>query len=139
MDVRYFHSFGDLIRDLRTERKMSQRGLAKVLEISAGYVGQWELGLSQPAPSMVDKICTTFELGDREYVQRLAYAARAPDWLKDSILHYRAEGAVPTKLSSIERRMLLMIRQLATPEQARLAEKIEGWVEAVTEKTPTSS
>ena len=139
MDVRYFHSFGDLIREIRAKRKMSQRGLAKMLEISAGYVGQWELGLSQPAPAMVDKICVAFELNDGEYVQRLAFASRAPEWLRDSILHYRTDGVAPTKLSATERRMLLLIRQLADSEQQRLAEKMEGWVEAVSEKPSASS
>ena len=52
MDVRYFHSFAELIREVRATRRLSQRGLAKLLGISAGYVGQWELGLSQPAPEM---------------------------------------------------------------------------------------
>ena len=139
MDVRYFHSFAELIRELRASRRGSQRGLAKLLGISAGYVGQWELGLSQPAPEMVDKLCETFELQDRDYVQRLAYACRAPEWLRDSIIHYTAEGEPPTKLSGVERRMLMSIRQLAGPEQQKLAEKIEGWVEAVTENGASSN
>ncbi len=62
MDVRYFHSFAELIRELRATRHVSQRGLAKMLAVSAGYVGQWELGLSQPAPEMVDKLCEVFNL-----------------------------------------------------------------------------
>ena len=138
MDVRYFHSFADLIRELRSERRVSQRGLAKLLGISAGYVGQWELGLSQPAPDMVNKICETFELEDKDYVQRLAFASRAPDWLRESIIHYKAEGEPPTKLSAVERRMLMSIRQLAPTDQQKLAEKIEGWVEAMRERSGSS-
>ena len=138
MDVRYFHSFADLIREVRATRRLSQRGLAKLLGISAGYVGQWELGLSQPAPEMVNKLCEAFELTDQDYVQRLVYASRAPAWLRDSIIHYRAEGEPPTKLSGVERRILLAIRQLAAPEQQKLAEKIEGWVEAVTDGTTST-
>jgi transcriptional regulator with XRE-family HTH domain len=134
MDVRYFHSFAELIRELRATRHVSQRGLAKMLAVSAGYVGQWELGLSQPAPEMVDKLCEVFNLQDRDYVQRLAYACRAPEWLRDSIIHYRPAGEAPTKLSGVERRMLTSIRQLEATEKQRLAEKIEGWVEAVTEE-----
>ena len=133
MDVRYFHSFAELIRELRASSHVSQRGLAKMLAISAGYVGQWELGLSQPAPEMVDKLCEVFNLQDRDYVQRLAYACRAPERLRDSIIHYRPAGEAPTKLSGVERRMLILIRQLEATEKQRLAEKIEGWVEAVTE------
>ena len=138
MDVRYFHSFAELIREVRATRRLSQRGLAKLLGISAGYVGQWELGLSQPAPEMVKKLCEAFELKDAEYVQRLAYASRAPEWLRESIIHYRAEGEPPTKLSGVERRMLMSIRQLAAPEQRKLAEKIEGWVEAVTDSASST-
>ncbi len=139
MDVRYFHSFAELVRELRASRRVSQRGLAKMLAISAGYVGQWELGLSQPAPEMVDKLCEVFELQDRDYVQRLAYACRAPEWLRESIIHYRAEGDPPTKLSGVERRMLSSIRQLESKEQQRLAEKIEGWVEALADRGTTPS
>ena len=48
MDVRLFHAFSDLVKSLREQSRLSQRDFAKKLKISSGYVGQWEMGISQP-------------------------------------------------------------------------------------------
>ncbi|MEZ4270989.1 MAG: helix-turn-helix transcriptional regulator [Myxococcota bacterium] len=88
MEVRHYQRFSDLVRALRRQHRLSQRALAKALSVSPGYIGQWELRLSQPSPEITVKLCRTFKIVDVEYVQRLAYASRAPDWLVDSIVRY---------------------------------------------------
>jgi transcriptional regulator with XRE-family HTH domain len=131
MDVRLFEHFADLIRALRREHRMSQRELARALSVSPGYIGQWELHLSQPSPEVTLEICRIFAIDDVEYVQRLAFAQRAPHWLRESIIRYRREPGEPVALTAVEARVLAALRQLSPQEAERLVERIEGWVEAV--------
>ena len=132
MDVRLFHSFPDLVKSLRERSRLSQRDFAKSLKVSSGYVGQWEMGISQPAEEMIEKLCVEFEITDVEYVKRLAFAQRSPKWLRESIVHYRREGDGPQMLSAVERRMLECVRRLDPKEQERLVDRVAGWVDALT-------
>ena len=132
MDVRLFHAFSDLVKNLREQSRLSQRDFAKKLKVSSGYVGQWEMGISQPADEMLEKLCAEFKIEDVEYVKRLAFAQRAPGWLRESIVHYRREGEEPQILSDVERRILESVRRLDAKEQDRLVDRISGWVDALT-------
>ena len=134
MDVRHYQRFGELIKALRREHRLSQRALARALSVSAGYVGQWELGLSQPSVSVAAKICSTFNIDDVEYVNRLAYAARAPEWLRESIVRYRADNPGTAAMSPAEHRILDQVRRLPEEERLRLADRVSGWVEAMLEQ-----
>ena len=100
--------------------------------MSSGYVGQWELRLSQPSSDVVERLCRLFDIEDVEYVQRLAYAERAPEWLHESIIRYERDPARAEPLSVIERRVLDALRRLDRSQAEKLAERIEGWVEALT-------
>ncbi len=132
MDVRHYPSFAELVKAIRKRQRLSQRSLAKLLDVSPGYVGQWELHLSQPSPEVVERLCRSFEIDDREHVQRLAFAERAPDWLKASIISYSdAEGTIP--LAPLERRILDAARRLPADRLQLLAERVEGWVDGLLE------
>lgn len=131
MDVRLFHAFPDLVKSLREQSRLSQRDFAKKLKVSSGYVGQWEMGVSQPADEMLDKLCSEFQIKDVEYVKRLAFAQRCPAWLRESIVHYRREGDGPQVLSDVERRILESVRRLDAKGQERLVDRIAGWVDAL--------
>ncbi len=117
---------------------MSQRALAKALRVSPGYIGQWELRLSQPSPEVAVKLCRIFEIEDIEYVQRLAYAQRAPEWLRESIVMYQKKTDAPPPPSPVERRILDAARRLAPEQLERLAERVEGWVDAMVDAAPDS-
>ena len=131
MEIRHFQSFSEWIKAIRLESALSQRGLAKVVEVSPGYVGQWELGMSQPSVEVVLRLCAKFGVEDIEYAQRLAYAERAPEWLRESIIHYQREYGEALTLSMDERRALEAMRRLRGEDAARLVERMEGWVDAV--------
>ena len=133
MEVRHFGSFADLIKALRRQHRLSQRALAKALRVSPGYVGQWELQLSQPSPEVTVKLCRTFAIDDTEYVQRLAYACRAPEWLRESIIRYSKGEAREPPLSPEERRVIETLRRVPADKRAHLLQRIEGWVEGVTD------
>ena len=90
--------------------------------------------LSQPSAEVTLLICQVFEIDDVEHVQRLAFAQRAPQWLRESIVNYhrapQADG-----LSGNERRVIAALRQLPEEQAERLVERIEGWVEALVGET----
>ena len=132
MDVRLFHAFPDFVKSLREQSRLSQRDFAKKLKVSSGYVGQWEMGVSQPADEMLEKLCAEFKIKDVEYVKRLAFAQRSPAWVRESIVHYRREGDGPQVLSDVERRILESVRRLESKDQERLVDRVAGWVDALT-------
>ena len=131
MDVRLFHTFSDFVKGIREQSKLSQRNFAKKLGVSSGYVGQWEMGVSQPADEMIEKICGEFGIDDAEYIKRLAFAQRSPQWLRESIIHYRRTGEGPQTLTDAERKVLEQVRKLNGKERERLVDRIVGWVEAL--------
>jgi transcriptional regulator with XRE-family HTH domain len=131
VEVRHYRWFSELVKALRRKHKLSQRDLASELRISPGYVGQWELRMSQPSPEVVIRLCRTFNIEDLEYVQRLAFASRAPDWLRESILSYEKSPNTPAALNPLEKRILDAVRRLAPRELERVTERVEGWVEAI--------
>lgn len=131
MEIRDCQSFVELIKAIRLHYKLSQRALAKALEVSPGYVGQWELGMSQPSVEVIIRLCQKYEITDLEYVQRLAYAQRAPEWLRESIIHYRSGGKSGAVLTTAEKRILKSVRRLSTAQLERLTLRVEGWVDAV--------
>ena len=131
MEIQDCHSFAELIKAIRLHFQLSQRALAKVLEVSPGYVGQWELGMSQPSVEVIIRLCQEFEIGDMEFVQRLAFAQRAPQWLRESIINYRSDRDGGVVLSSAEKKILKSLRRLSPKQMERLAERVQGWVEAV--------
>jgi transcriptional regulator with XRE-family HTH domain len=132
MEIREFQSFAELIKALRFHFQLSQRALAKALEVSPGYVGQWELQMSQPSVEVMVRLCQKFNIDDIEFVQRLVYAQRAPEWLRESIIHYRGGTGEGESLSSTERRVVKAMRKLERDDTVRLTERIEGWVDALT-------
>ncbi|MEE8410420.1 MAG: helix-turn-helix domain-containing protein [Myxococcota bacterium] len=138
MDIRHFVHFSDLVRAIRQANRLSQRALAKALRVSPGYIGQWELRLSQPSPEVAVKLCRIFDIEDIEYVQRLAYAQRAPEWLRESIVMYQKDSEAPAPPSPVERRILEAARKLTSEQIERLAERVEGWVDAMADSTPES-
>jgi transcriptional regulator with XRE-family HTH domain len=127
MKARNYLNFSDLVRAIRRQYGLSQRALAKMLQVSPGYIGQWELRLSQPSADVAFKLCRVFGIEDVEYVQRLAYAQRAPGWLRESIIMYRSDPARPESLSPIEQRVVDALRMLPV--------RVEGWVEAIQAQT----
>lgn len=128
MDVKQFERFADVIKAVRRERRLSQREMARELKVSAGYVGQWELGLSKPSADVVKRICKTFGISEEEYVLRLAFAESAPEFLRDSIVHYQGTPGADT-LTPSEQQVLMQLRRLPPADHALFADKAQAWVD----------
>ncbi len=63
----------EAIKDARISAKLSQQELANRLEVSAGAVGQWEIGQTRPAPENLTALSVVLNLTPSELL-RLAGA-----------------------------------------------------------------
>ncbi len=120
MELTTFSRFGDFIKALREAQELSQRAMAKVLEVSPGYVGQWEAGVSKPSEAVVRRICLKFRVADEAALQRLAFAETAPEHIKAALLPTcQKESARQPLLSEAE--ALLIERLHLLPPDLRCA------------------
>lgn len=54
--------FGERLRDLRLDKKMTQSGLAKLLNVSGNTVYAWETDKQEPSMSTLLKLSEIFEV-----------------------------------------------------------------------------
>ena len=54
--------FGDIFKELRIEKKMSQDRIAEELDVSQGLITKWESHQSTPSPEMMDYIADYFDV-----------------------------------------------------------------------------
>jgi transcriptional regulator with XRE-family HTH domain len=55
-------TFSERLKMLRKERGWSQEDLATKLEVSAGSVGNWEIGPHEPHPKTLKKLAALFDM-----------------------------------------------------------------------------
>ncbi len=54
--------FGERLKDLRLDKKMTQSGLAKLLNVSGNTVYAWETDKQEPSMSTLLKLSEIFEV-----------------------------------------------------------------------------
>lgn len=55
-------SFGKILKDLRTERHLSQQQLADLLNITQSAIAKWELGKTEPTASAIVSVALFFDV-----------------------------------------------------------------------------
>lgn len=60
------YAFGNRILELRTQRKLSQVGLAKMLGVTNKAVSKWETGKSKPKTDTIRKLAALFQIDIHE-------------------------------------------------------------------------
>ncbi len=55
-------TFGKRLRELRTERKLSQQELAKIIGTNNSSICDWERGRSEPSLEALVKLCQFFDV-----------------------------------------------------------------------------
>ena len=55
-------SFGKILKDMRTERHLSQQQLADLLNISQSAIAKWELGKTEPTASAIVSVALFFDV-----------------------------------------------------------------------------
>lgn len=69
-------AFGHRLRDLRLQRRLSQRAVGDAVGVSASAVGQWEIGATSPGHDKAVALEDLFGCPD-ELAGLLGYASRA--------------------------------------------------------------
>ena len=54
--------FGRILKELRTEKQLSQQQLARLLNISQSAIAKWELGKTEPTASAIVSVALFFDV-----------------------------------------------------------------------------
>ena len=63
-------SFRERLKELRAEKKISQKKLAKIIGTNNSSICDWERGRSEPSVEMIIKICDYFEVSADYFLGR---------------------------------------------------------------------
>lgn len=53
---------GEIVKELRKERNLSQEGLAKAIGVSQKAIDYWERGINEPKASYIVKLADFFDV-----------------------------------------------------------------------------
>lgn len=68
-----YRMFGDIFKNLRLEKRMSQDKIAEELDVSQPLIAKWENHQSTPAPEMLDYIADYFNVSVDYLIGRSKY------------------------------------------------------------------
>lgn len=54
--------FADRLKEIRAEKKIDQKALAKIIGVAQSAVSQWENGINEPKASYIFALCEYFEV-----------------------------------------------------------------------------
>ena len=54
--------FGKILKELRTEKQLSQQQLARLLNSSQSAIAKWELGKTEPTASAIVSVALFFDV-----------------------------------------------------------------------------
>ena len=63
------NGIGQMIRDARIRKGMTQAGLAENIGVSQGAVGQWEQGMTIPRPKHIIRLSSLLEIPVEELLK----------------------------------------------------------------------
>jgi transcriptional regulator with XRE-family HTH domain len=63
------NGIGQMIRDARIRKGMTQAGLAETIGVSQGAVGQWEQGMTIPRPKHIVRLSTLLDIPVEELLK----------------------------------------------------------------------
>ncbi len=64
--MKFEKSFGEMVRKLREEKKLTLREVAKELRIDTSMLGKIEKNNRKPTKQMIEKIARFFDVSDKE-------------------------------------------------------------------------
>lgn len=102
--------FGELLAELRQDRKMTQEDLAKILYVTSGTISNYENGVHLPD---IDKLLNLADFFDvtTDYLLGRCSSRLSPDVLDSVIMEGRTAGALINDIKNIspERKQALNI------------------------------
>lgn len=100
-----YRMFGDIFKELRLEKEMSQDKIAEELDVSQGLITKWESHQSTPSPEMLDYIADYFNTSTDYLIGRSKYRnLEASNNELDNLLFSKAK-----QLNDEEKRAILQV------------------------------
>lgn len=97
-----YRMFGDIFKELRLEKKLSQDKIADDLDISQGLITKWESHQSTPSPEMLDYIADYFNVSVDYLIGRSKYRnLEAQNSELDNILFSKAKNLTDDEKKTI--------------------------------------
>lgn len=102
--------FGDLLAELRQDRKMTQRDLAEILYVTDGTISNYENGVHLPDIDKLVELADYFNV-TTDYLLGRCTSQLSPDVLDELVLDDRTAGKLIRDIQSmsLERRQALSI------------------------------
>lgn len=102
--------FGDLLAELRQDRKMTQRDLAEILFVTDGTISNYENGVHLPDIDKLVELADYFNV-TTDYLLGRCTSQLSPDVLDELVLDDRTAGKLIRDIQSmsLERRRALSI------------------------------
>ena len=83
--VKYMASFGELLEELRSDKKMTQKDLAKVLHVSVGTISNYERNIYYPEIEKLANLADFFQVTTDYLLGRCKYNF-SPDIFREKIV-----------------------------------------------------
>ena len=97
-----YRMFGDIFKELRLEKKLSQDKIAEDLEISQPLIAKWESHQSTPSPEMLDYIADYFNVSVDYLIGRSKYRNLEADNSElDNVLFSKAKDLTDEEKKTI--------------------------------------
>lgn len=97
-----YRMFGDIFKELRLEKKLSQDKIAEDLEISQPLIAKWESHQSTPSPEMLDYIADYFNVSVDYLIGRSKYRNLEADNSElDNVLFSKAKDLTDDEKKTI--------------------------------------
>ena len=97
-----YRMFGDIFKELRLEKKLSQEKIAEDLEISQPLIAKWESHQSTPSPEMLDYIADYFNVSVDYLIGRSKYKNLEADNSElDNVLFSKAKDLTDDEKKTI--------------------------------------
>lgn len=97
-----YRMFGDIFKELRLEKKLSQEKIAEDLEISQPLIAKWESHQSTPSPEMLDYIADYFNVSVDYLIGRSKYKNLEADNSElDNVLFSKAKDLTDDEKKAI--------------------------------------
>ena len=86
-------NFGEKIRELRREKKLTQKELAQILDNAQSAITYWEANKQEPTISALKKLCLFFDVS-ADYLLGLEDETGAKTYVKNSFNTFHNTGDI---------------------------------------------
>ena len=86
-------NLGEKIKQLRTEKKLSQPALAKLLGVSNGIISIWENNINEPKATFIKRLAIIFEVS-ADYLLGLEDETGAKTYINNSFNNFHNSGNI---------------------------------------------